>query len=98
MCARTDGQVHIGRRDVELLEEHIRHIDVIVLAGVDEGLGHICVVFQGVQDGDDLHEVGARSDDVKYVHGFSNDQAINVAGSVTSAAEAADKKLHLPQR
>jgi hypothetical protein len=65
---------------------------------VDEGLGDICMVFQGVQDGRDLHEVGARSDDVKYVHRFSNGQAINVAGSVTSAAEAADKKLHLPQR
>ena len=65
MGARTNRKVHIGSRDAELLEEHIGHIDVVVLASVDEGLHHILPRLQGIQDGSDLHEVGTSSDDVK---------------------------------
>ncbi len=78
MCARTDRQIHIGRRYLQLLKEDIRHIDVIVLTGMDEGLSYIRVLLQGVQDWSDLHEVRARSYNMKYVHRFSNYQPINL--------------------
>jgi hypothetical protein len=51
-----------------LLEEHVGHIDVVVLTGVDEGLHHILPALQGIQDGSDLHEVGTSPNNVKYVH------------------------------
>jgi len=59
-----------GDRYAQLLEEHIGRIDFVVLAGVDEGLHHILPTLQGIQDRSDLHEVGASSNDVKYVHKF----------------------------
>src|SRR5208283_5398873 len=45
-------------------------------AGMDESLHHILPLLQGIQDRSDLHEVRARSHDVKYVHRFSSNKTI----------------------
>ena len=58
----------IGRRDLEFIEEHVRHVRVIMLAGVDEHLGDAGLFTQperhdrrldelrsGADDGDDFH-------------------------------------------
>ena len=72
MCARADRQIHIGSRYPQLLKEHIGHIGVVVLTGVNEGLRHTLPSLQGTQDRSDLHEVRPSSNDVKYVHQFSS--------------------------
>jgi hypothetical protein len=46
MRARTDFQVYIGGRYTQLLEERFGHIEVIVLAGVDEWLHHVLSLLQ----------------------------------------------------
>ena len=65
--AATDTQVQIRIRDAELDEEGVGHVDVVVLAGVDdlvidslgrEGLGH-----RG-----QLHELGTSPDDAHDAH------------------------------
>jgi hypothetical protein len=43
-----------------------------MLAGVGERLHHVLPPLQGIQDGSDLHEIGTSSNDVKYIHKFSN--------------------------
>jgi hypothetical protein len=68
MRARTDCEIYIGSRYAQLLKEHIGHIDVVMLPGVDEGLRDILPILEGVQDRSDLHEVRASSNDVKYFH------------------------------
>ena len=47
--------------DAELVEEHVAHGRVVVLAGVDEHRRDVPAVQLGLQRGD-LHEVGARPD------------------------------------
>ena len=65
MRAGTDGQVHVGRWNAQLLEEHVGHAYVVMLAGVDEGLLDMRALLEGGEDGRDLHEVRAGSDDVE---------------------------------
>ena len=71
MCARADPQIHVGSRNPQLLKEHMGHIYVVVLTGMNEGLRHTLPSLQGTQDRSDLHEVRPSSNDVKYVHQFS---------------------------
>ena len=62
-------EVHVGLRHSQVLEEHVGHLHVVVLAGVHEDLAHLSVLAQPCQDGRDLHEVRTRADDVKDLHG-----------------------------
>lgn len=66
MRAGTDAEVPIGRRDAQLAEEHIRHIVVIVLAGMNKKLSVLLAQFcaqgsrldelrPGADDDDDAH-------------------------------------------
>src|SRR3984957_1873544 len=71
MTARTDLKVYIGLWNVQLREENIRHISVIMLAGVDQGLLRP-TVLERPQHRRRLHEVWSSAHDVQNVHEFVN--------------------------
>ena len=68
MAPRTHSHVDIRGRDLKLLEEHIRHVGVIMLAGMDEALLDPGMLPERAQNGRDLHEIGTRADYVKNMH------------------------------
>jgi hypothetical protein len=68
VTARTNGEVNVRCGKTQLLEEDIRHVDVVVLPGMNQGLRYIVASFQSAQDRRGLHEVWARSNDVEYFH------------------------------
>src|ERR1700722_6538299 len=70
MRAGANRQIQVGWWKTELLKENIRHIDVVMLPGVDEGLRDVAAVLECSENGSDLHEIGARSDNVKYFQGI----------------------------
>ena len=74
MRPRAHRQVHIRSRNAELLKEDVRHIGIVVLAGVDERLNDVFARFERVHHGRHFHEIRAGADNVKYVHGFSGQQ------------------------
>ena len=67
MGAGADGEIEVGLGDLELLKEDVRHEGVVVLPGVDQRLPQ-AVLAEGGEDGSGFHEIGAGTDDVKYVH------------------------------
>ena len=80
VAARADAQVDVGVGDAEIGEEDVRHVDVVVLAGVNdlvvdadrlEGLGHRR----------ELHELRTGPDDADDAHGSS------LTGSPPGASE-----------
>ena len=65
-------QVDVGVGESELVEEHARHLAIVVLARVDQKLNELAgSTAHGRHDGRDFHEVGTRADDVKDPHGAS---------------------------
>ena len=65
----ADAKVHIGNRDAQLAEEHIRHAFVVVLARVDQNPLQAGRLLHLLHDRRDLHEVGPRTHDVQNFHG-----------------------------
>jgi len=59
MAATTDAEVPHGCRDAKFLKEHVRHAGAVVLAGVDDPLGHACL-GQRTADHRRLDELGTR--------------------------------------
>src|SRR5271157_1284813 len=76
MRPRTNRQVHIRSRDTKLLKEDVRHIRVIVLASMDQGLNDVLARFERVHHGRHFHEIWASAYDVKYVHRFSDQRQL----------------------
>jgi hypothetical protein len=68
LCPRASRQVHIRRRDAELLKKHVRHIGVVVLACVDQRLDDVLELFKRVHHGRHFHEIRTSAHEVKYVH------------------------------
>ena len=68
MGARAHGQVHIRSRDAELLQEHVRHVRIVVLAGVNQRLDDVRARFERVHHGRDFHEIWPSAYDVKDIH------------------------------
>ena len=58
--ARSDAEVPVGRGDAQLVEEGLRHLVVVVLAGVDEHFAH--PPAQGAREGGRLDELRAGPD------------------------------------
>lgn len=61
--AGTDTEIDVGLGDAQLAEEDVRHLVVVVLAGVHEQLLDV-VSGQGLEDRGGLGEVGTRTGDV----------------------------------
>lgn len=55
--------------------EDVRHTDVVMLAGEDEGLRLILPLSQGIQNRSDLHEIRTRSGDVNM---FTNSPLLRI--------------------
>ena len=61
--AGADPEEDVGRGQAELLEEHGRHVGVVVLARVHQDDVEVGVEsLEGAMDGCRLHEVGAGPD------------------------------------
>ena len=91
VAAGADAQHVVGLGHPELLEEHLRHRPVVVLAGVDD---HVSPVGEAPpQRGDHrrgLDEVRPRADDVEQAHGGrqrsgGSSPRLTYPGGVTSA-------------
>src|SRR5580658_488496 len=67
MRSRTNIQVFIGFRDSELLEEHIRHLHVIMLTCVDESL-NMPMTGEPTMYRCSFHEVRTGADHMEHVH------------------------------
>jgi hypothetical protein len=68
VAAGADAEEMIGPGEIELTDEDVRHLVVVVLARVDDGLGQVGDArLQRMEDRRGLHEVGPRSDDVQDV-------------------------------
>ena len=50
----------------------IRHIRVVMLAGMNQGLDDMLARFERVHHGRHFHEIWPSAYDVKYVHRFSD--------------------------
>ncbi len=68
MTSRTNPEVHVRRRHLQLGEEDVGHIGVVVLAGVHQSLFDPAQVSESAQHGRGFHKVRARADHVKDVH------------------------------
>ena len=64
MRACAHRKIHIRRGNGKLLEEHVRHVDVVVLSGMDQSLAE-APSFQGTPYGSELYEVRPGSHHVK---------------------------------
>ena len=60
---RFQLQPQVGRADSQLLEDRLVHLEIVVLAGVDEAHRKLGTRAQGAQDRRDLDEVRPRADD-----------------------------------
>ena len=67
--AAAGPEVRVGRGHPQVLEEDVRHVRVVVLPRVHEDLFHARNLLQFREDRRDLHEIGARPDDVEDLHG-----------------------------
>ena len=52
-------------REIKLLEKHVRHARIVVLAGMNKDLVHAGSHLQCVEHGRHLHEIWACTDDVQ---------------------------------
>src|SRR5262249_38135243 len=57
-----------GRRDLQLLKEDIGHVDIVMLAGVHQGLTNPEPTGQGPHDRGHFHEIGASPYHMENVH------------------------------
>ena len=95
MPAAADPQVVRRRRDAQLVEEHLRHVGVIMLAGVHDALdqphGRLGGIVRGdgAADGGGLHELRSRTD-----HGDdANGIQIRDLRSIISDARSCDLRM-----
>ena len=67
VAARSDTEVHVGRRDAEVIEEHVGQHRVVVLTRVHD---HVLDAGSGCRLGDrrELDELGASTHDADYLH------------------------------
>jgi hypothetical protein len=65
MGSRTDAEVDVGPRQVEVGEENVGHRGVVMLPRVDELLIREANSLDGVDERGNLHEIWTRPDDVK---------------------------------
>jgi len=66
MRTGADSQVHIRLWQLQLIEEHLRHTGIIVLAGVDEDLFVVAGILRHLADDRrDLHKIGPCAHDVE---------------------------------
>src|SRR5207247_2765908 len=63
VAAGADAEVDVRARQLQLVEEELRHPLVVVLAGVDQPAVEAREAGGGRQDGRDLHEVRAGADE-----------------------------------
>ncbi len=63
---RANPQVKIRLGEAEIREEHIAHVCVIVLTGVNQPLIQFPTVLNSPMDRSDLHEVGPRTHHVQH--------------------------------
>jgi hypothetical protein len=74
LCSGASSEVDVWVRDIELLEKAFAHIPVIVLASMNEPVLYFLpplffiVCVDGLNDGADLHEIGAGAGDEVEVH------------------------------
>ena len=70
MRTRADLQIDIRRRYAQLREENIRHVDVIVLARVDQNLPNLRIMTDCPMNRRDFHKIRPGDDDVQNNHCF----------------------------
>ena len=70
MASRTDLEVHIRRWDFKLREKGMRHICVIMLAGMNQALTHLMPPVKGVNHRRSFHKIRPRAYHVQDMHGF----------------------------
>ena len=63
MAARADAEVEIGIGEAEVLQDRLRHVGVVMLAGMDEHRGEVRRRGERVPERRHLHEIGARGGD-----------------------------------
>jgi hypothetical protein len=61
-------QVSVWQRKTKLMKKDVRHVEVIVLTGMNHGLIHFMSGCQRPNDWCSLGKVGARTDYVEYMH------------------------------
>jgi len=66
MTARSDLQIEVRLRNFKLGEKHVRHISVIVLSGMNQGLPHTAL-SNGAENWRRLNKIRARANDVENV-------------------------------
>jgi hypothetical protein len=81
-----------GGRNLKLLEEHIRHIAVVVLGGMNQALLDLGILPERAEHGRDFHEIWTRANYVKNMHagplppGVLSPKLESIAGGTTSGA------------
>ena len=63
VAAAARAHEDIRLRNAQLLEEHLVHLPVVMLAGMDDLEAQAAMRLQGAHDRRDLHEVGPRTGD-----------------------------------
>ena len=70
MAAAADSQMDMGIGQFQVLEKGVRHVDVVMLTGVDDYRIGPGLLFQGMVERGDLHEVGPGRGDQMNFHGL----------------------------
>src|SRR5271157_703100 len=68
VTARPHFQVDVRSRHPQLLEEDVRHAEVVMLSRMDKSLPYALLSRQGLQNRRRLHEIRPRSNNVKDMH------------------------------
>src|SRR5271157_5400203 len=76
VTARPHFQVDVRSRHPQLLEEDVRHAEVVMLSRMDKSLRYALLSRQGLQDRRRLHEIRPRSNNVKDMHVGGSDPYI----------------------
>ena len=84
MRARADLEVVIGTGDAELPEEAVRHLRVVVLAGVDDDVADSGPARGGPRERGQFHEVGARAHDGEKDQGCAPQRHLMRSGPLRS--------------
>jgi len=63
MAAGADAEVEIGIGQPQIAQEIVRHVGVVMLAGMDEDRREIAARLKRVPERRHLHEIGARRGD-----------------------------------
>src|SRR6266852_3711744 len=63
----------VTRGDLQLLKKYIRHVGIVMLAGMNEGLLYLGVMLERAQHGREFHKIRPGTHYVKNVHTKSPD-------------------------